>query len=152
MFFEFARDEASLIGQASAVDLDGPWTDIVDAGLQPRLDRWDAWHLSPGSIVDVGTDRPVMFYNGATQDASWRIGWAAFDPTLQEVVDRSDDPLIEPEDDRPNAATDIVFAASAVPNGDEVLLYFSQADQYLRVARLSRVHAPGRTGPVGDEE
>ena len=97
LFFEYARDGASLIGQADCDDLDGPWRDIAEAPIAPRPDAWDRWHLSPGPVVGEGTKAPVMFYNGATQDAAWRIGWAVFDPEFNRVVDRCDEPLISPQ-------------------------------------------------------
>src|SRR3546814_4107233 len=57
---------------------------------------------------------PVMFYNGATRDARWRIGWVAFDRDCRRVIDRGIEPLIipPPVDDR--TATDIAFAASVI--------------------------------------
>jgi len=36
MYFEYARDGASLIGQASADDLDGPWGEIEPSPIAPR--------------------------------------------------------------------------------------------------------------------
>ncbi|MDQ2765422.1 MAG: hypothetical protein M3Y22_18670 [Pseudomonadota bacterium] len=138
MFFEYAHDGASLIGQAETGDLDGPWEKIAQAAIQPRPDAWDCWHLSPGPIVGEGSTSPGMFYNGATQDAKWRIGWASFDAKLAKVTARCDDPLITPNEPIGAGSTDIAFAASAVELDDEVLLYFSQSDQDLRCARLRR--------------
>jgi hypothetical protein len=45
-----------------------------------REDAWDNWHLSTGPIVQEDGRDPVMFYNGATVDARWRIGWVNFAP------------------------------------------------------------------------
>ena len=137
LFFEFARDGASLIGQTDSGDLDGDWEDAADAPLTPRPEMWDAWHMSAGPVVGEGGNRPVMFYNGATQDAQWRIGWAAFDKRYTKVVARSDDPLIVP-DTVGEGATDIAFAASAVETDEGILLYFSQSDQDLRCALIRR--------------
>ena len=133
LFFEYADGGASLIGQARASELDGPWTDVAPAALTPRPDSWDAWHLSPGPILDLGADRFVMFYNGATQNAEWRIGWALFDRTLSRMLKRCEAPLIEPAS-RHGAASDIAFAASAVDVGGETWVYYSQSDQDLRRA------------------
>ena len=36
MYFEYAHEEASLIGQAQADDLDGPWREVAQAPLKPR--------------------------------------------------------------------------------------------------------------------
>ncbi|WP_425230827.1 hypothetical protein [Sphingomonas sp.] len=137
LYFEYARDGASLIGQSDSGDLDGDWEDAADAPLAPRPDRWDCWHLSAGPVVGDGGDRPVMFYNGATQDAQWRVGWAAFDRHYTKVIARSDDPLIVP-DTVGDGATDIAFAASAVETDEGILLYFSQSDQDLRCALIRR--------------
>ena len=135
LYFEYADHDASLIGQADADDLDGPWGDVAQSPLQPRPEAWDAWHLSPGPLVGVGGGSPVMFYNGATQSAEWRIGWVRFDAKLERVVERSADPLIEP-DEHSGAATDIAFAASAVEMRSQTWLYYSQSDQNLRRAVL----------------
>lgn len=138
MFFEYARGDASLIGQADTSDLDGPWSDPIDSPLAPRPDSWDRWHLSTGPIVGEGGAEPTMFYNGATQDAKWRIGWATFDQTLERIVARCDAPLITPEAMREGTGTDIAFAASAVERDGEVRLYYSLADQDLRCAVVRR--------------
>ena len=136
LYFEYARDGASLIGQALTGDLDGPWQDLAEAPLAPRPDAWDCWHLSPGPVIGERGDGPVMFYNGATQDAAWRIGWATFDSGLAKVVDRCDEPLVVPQVEVSEGASDIAFAASAVERDGEVLLYFSQSDQDLRCATV----------------
>lgn len=138
MYFEYADSGASLIGQASTDDLDGPWHDVARSPIEPRPDRWDGWHLSAGPIIGEGTKRPTMFYNGATQDAKWRIGWATFDQGLTKLVDRCDEPLIRPEGALSGGATDIAFAASAVERDGKVLLYYSQSDQDLRCATITR--------------
>ena len=137
LFFEFARDGASLIGQVDGSDLDGGWEHATDAALAPRPGTWDAWHLSAGPVIGDGGNRPVMFYNGATQSAEWRIGWAVFDKRYTTVVARSDDPLIVPDTIREGAA-DIAFAASAVETADGIRLYYSQSDQDLRCALIRR--------------
>ena len=135
LFFEFARDDASRLGVAAA-NLDGPWK-TADSALVRREQAWDNWHLSTGPIIDAGTDRPIMFYNGATKDAHWRIGWAVFDGDGTTVLERCDQPLITPEV-MGDGATDIAFAASAVERGDRVWLYYSISDATLMRATLRR--------------
>lgn len=137
LFFEFSRDGASLIGQVDSEDMDGGWGQAADAPLAPRPDAFDTWHLSPGPVIGEGSDRPVMFYNGATRDAQWRIGTATFDKGFTRVIDRGDEPLIAP-DATEGKATDIAFAASAVETDEGILLYFSESDQDLRCALLRR--------------
>lgn len=137
LYFEFARDGASLIGQADAEYPDGPWTAVADSPLQPRPEAWDAWHLSAGPVIGEASERPVMFYNGATRDAHWRIGWAAFDRDMTKLVGRSAEPLIVPAELN-GIATDIAFAASTLEIDDSIFLYFSQSDQNLKRATIKR--------------
>ena len=136
LFFEYAQDEASVIGLADCASLRGPWTNVRRL-TDPRPGHWDSWHLSTGPIVGIGTDRPVMFYNGASRDAEWRIGWMAFDRTVSRIVERSDDPVVGVPDGLHEGWTDIAFAASAVeePGGD-IWLYYSVADRALKRVRL----------------
>jgi beta-1,2-mannobiose phosphorylase / 1,2-beta-oligomannan phosphorylase len=133
LFFEYAHEDASRIGIAHSKRVDGPW-DVREPPFQRRPSSWDSWHLSTGPAVTIdGT--PVMFYNGATRDAKWRVGWIRFDPDYRAVVARCDDPLIvppAPKDDE----TDIAFAASAVTDDDLIRVYYSVADRYLRRATL----------------
>lgn len=130
MFYEFARNEASLVGLAVSDGIAGPWTDEREP-FAPRTDSWDSWHLSTGPLLTKDKDRPVMFYNGATHDARWRIGWVAFDAEYTKVVGRCIEPLITPPPSLERTATDIAFAASVVIVGDEIWLYYSLADTYL---------------------
>jgi len=105
--------------------------------FEARPDQWDAWHLSTGPIIISDPERPVMFYNGATQDAHWRIGWIAFNAEYTRVVARGGAPVIvppKPEGD----ATDIAFAASAVEVDDTIFLYYSIADKDMVRAVLRR--------------
>ncbi len=139
MMFEYARDGASLIGEVRSDSLDGPWSDRKSGLIEPRPESWDCWHLSPGPIIGEGSDAPVMFYNGATRDAAWRIGWALFDRDFSRVIARSDEPLISPEDGRDEGASDIAFVASAVEHGGEIRIYFSQSDRDIRCAIVRRV-------------
>lgn len=136
LLFEYARDGASVIGVAESTSLDGPWINLRRL-TDPRRDRWDSWHLSTGPVIGAGSDRPVMFYNGANSDAEWRIGWMAFDRTVSQIVDRCDEALVGAPDGLREGWTDIAFAASAVeePSGD-VWLYYSVADRELKRARL----------------
>ena len=139
LLFEYADGGMSRIGVASAPAVDGPWT-VGEPLMAARPDRWDSWHLSTGPVLMADPQRPVMLYNGATPDAHWRIGWVAFDAELTRVVARSDDPLITPPGPV-GTDTDIAFAASAVEQGDEIRLYYSVADQYLRRTTLRRARA-----------
>ncbi len=138
MFYEYARGEASLIGLAVGEDVAGPWRHLPEP-FTPRPDAWDAWHLSPGPLLTTDKACPVMFYNGATHDARWRIGWIAFDAEYTCVVDRCIEPLIVPPPRGQRTDTDIAFAASVVVVGDEIWLYYSIEDKQLCRAVIRQV-------------
>ena len=137
LFYEYAANEASLIGLATSSDVAGPWSHQRQP-FAPRPDSWDTWHLSTGPLLTSDKDRPVMFYNGATHDARWRIGWVAFDAEYTRVVDRCIEPLIAPPPAPDRTATDIVFAASIVLAGGHIWLYYSSADATLFRATVRR--------------
>lgn len=137
LFYEYASDGASRIGLAIGPNVDGPW-DEQPTPFMPRENGWDNWHLSTGPMLLDDPDMPVMFYNGATHDARWRIGWVAFDRTLSRVVDRCIEPLITPPPVPDRTASDIAFAASVTSRDGEVWLYYSLEDRRLSRARLRR--------------
>ena len=137
LFFEYAHDNKSKIGLARSAHVDGPW-DVLPPLFEARPDSWDNWHLSTGPILDSNPEFPVMFYNGATADAHWRIGWVAFDTNYTRVVARSVDPLIVPDIKRNPDDTDIAFAASVVEVDGDAHLYYSVADQYVTRAIVQR--------------
>ena len=134
LFFEYAADGASKIGLASASAVDGPWT-IIPSPVEARPGGWDGWHLSPGPVLSRDPQRPIMFYNGATPDAHWRIGWIVFDADYTRIIARSEEPLIVPPPGQPGD-TDIAFAASCVDDDSAVQLYYSVADKDLFRASL----------------
>ena len=133
LFYEYARDNASRIGMAIGPTVEGPWT-VVEDPFSIREEGWDNWHLSTGPIVQQDGCDPVMFYNGATMDARWRIGWISFSPDFGKVTGRGLEPLIMPPPARSRDATDIAFAASCLVIGDDVWLYYSLEDKILRRA------------------
>lgn len=138
LFFEYAHDNRSKIGIARSANVDGPW-EILTPLFAARADTWDSYHLSTGPVVSCNTDFSVMFYNGATRDARWRVGWVVFDATYSRVVARSNDPIVLPHIKRNHDDTDIAFAASAIEIDDEIHLYYSVADQYVVRAQIHRV-------------
>lgn len=138
LFYEYACNNASRIGVASGPSPDGPWT-VLDDPFTIRDDSWDDWHLSTGPIIiPPGGGDPVMFYNGATADARWRIGWITFDPTFKRVTGRGLEPILLPPPAKDRTATDIAFAASTVIEGDTIGLYYSLEDRILYRARVRR--------------
>ncbi|MEO6152200.1 MAG: glycosidase [Croceibacterium sp.] len=140
MFYEYAKDNASRIGLAVADKLMGPWQ-VVDDPFGVRESAWDNWHLSTGPILQRAGEPPVMFYNGATADARWRIGWIAFDADFTCVVDRCLEPLLVPPPPKERAGTDIAFAASCIDQAPDIFLYYSLEDRLLRRARVRRLRA-----------
>lgn len=137
LFYEYAAGGASLVGLALGEQVDGPWQHEREP-FKPRPGGWDNWHLSTGPLLTSDKDYPVMFYNGATQDARWRIGWIAFDAEYTKVVDRCVEPLIAPPPSPDRQATDIAFAASVVFAGGHIWLYYSRADRALYRATIRR--------------
>ena len=137
LFYEYAADDASRIGLAIGADVAGPW-DEQPTPFMPREDSWDDWHLSTGPLLTDDPARPVMFYNGATRDARWRIGWVAFDEHYGRVVARGIQPLVTPPPADDRGATDIAFAASVVVEGKLIWLYYSLEDRRLARALIRR--------------
>lgn len=138
LFYEYALHNASRIGMAIGDTLEGPWK-VVDDPFTVRGRSWDNWHLSTGPIVQRENEDPVMFYNGATVDARWRIGWISFSPDFSRVTDRGIEPLLMPPPPEQRSATDIAFAASCIDRGDEgIWLYYSLEDAILRRALVRR--------------
>lgn len=135
LFYEYAKDGASRIGMAVGQSPEGPWT-VVDDPFPIREDAWDNWHLSTGPIVQEDGRDPVMFYNGATVDARWRIGWVSFAPDFSHVTGRGVEPVLMPPPAKVRDATDIAFAASCVVMGENIWLYYSLEDKILRRARV----------------
>lgn len=137
LFYEYAANGASLIGLATGPDVDGPWQHERQP-FAPRDGMWDNFHLSTGPLLTTDKNQPVMFYNGATEDARWRIGWIAFDAEYRKVMDRCIEPLIAPPPSPNRMATDIAFAASVVVSGGHTWLYYSRADRALFRAAIRR--------------
>src|SRR3546814_12770815 len=52
--------------------------------------------ISDWSSDVCSSDLPVMFYNGATADARWRIGWISFSPDFSYVTGGGLEPLLMP--------------------------------------------------------
>lgn len=135
LFYEYAKDRASRIGLALGDGPEGPWEVAADP-FTIREEAWDCWHLSTGPIVARPGRLPVMFYNGATIDAHWRIGWIAFDPDYSRVIARCEAPLVIPKPPEHPGDADIAFAASCLDDGDTIHLYYSVEDRWLRRASI----------------
>jgi beta-1,2-mannobiose phosphorylase / 1,2-beta-oligomannan phosphorylase len=141
LFFEYANDNKSKIGLARSVSVGGPW-EVLEPPFDARAQSWDSWHLSTGPIFASDPRYPVMFYNGATKDAHWRIGWVAFNSDYTKVLDRSEKALLTPTIHRKKDDTDIAFAASALQINGDIHLYYSIADQYVARAVIEVLGVP----------
>jgi predicted GH43/DUF377 family glycosyl hydrolase len=135
LFHEYAKDRASRVGIAKGPNPDGPWEALPDP-FAIRDDKRDPWNLSTGPVVQLPGFDPVMFYNGATIDARWRIGWITFDENFTRVTDRCLEPMLVPPPAERRTADDIAFAASTVMEDDLIALYFSIEDRELRRALI----------------
>lgn len=136
LFFEYANEGKSKIGLAQSANVAGPWN-VLPPLFERRPTSWDSWHLSTGPILKSKAGNPIMFYNGSTPSAQWRIGWIVFDADYTHVLGRSDRPFILPNARRSADDSDIAFAASAVRVADVVYLYYSVADRYVIRAIIS---------------
>lgn len=136
LFYEYAKDRASRIGMAIGPTSDGPW-EVVEDPFTIRENSWDNWHLSTGPVVAIKGRDPVMFYNGATADARWRIGWITFDANYEKITDRGIEPLIVPPPPEHRSGTDIAFAASCLERKGTIYLYMSIEDRILRRATIA---------------
>lgn len=139
LFFEYAAGGASKSGLAAAPRVGGPWS-VCDPPFDARADHWDSWHLSTGPVLVLASDpgRRIMFYNGATRNVQWRIGWIVFDPYFTSAVARCEEPLIAPPHSAPAGDTDIAFAASAMEANGAISLYYSIADKDMLRAIVRR--------------
>ncbi len=137
MFYEYAAEDASRVGLAVGDGVGGPWHE-QPTPFMPREDGWDNWHLSTGPMLMDDPDQPVMFYNGATRDARWRIGWIAFSRDCLAVTDRCLQPLLTPPPVADRTDTDIAFAASVIAQDGVIWLYYSLEDRRLARARIRR--------------
>jgi predicted GH43/DUF377 family glycosyl hydrolase len=137
LWYEYAVENASRVGHAIGSGVAGTW-DEQPTPFLPRPNSWDNWHLSTGPMLLNDPDAPVMFYNGATRDARWRIGWVAFDRDCRRVIDRGIEPLITPPPVDDRTATDIAFAASVIVRDGVIWLYYSLEDRRLARAAIMR--------------
>lgn len=133
LFFEYSRHDRSWIGLAQSNGAGGPWNVLADP-ITTKAGAWDSGMLSPGPLVRIG-QRSVMFYNGATDDDHWEIGWILFDEQGR-VLDRCEKAIIHGSRPEPGTRS-MAFASSAiVQDPSTVWLYYSVADMQMRRATV----------------
>ena len=137
LLYEFSANGKSQIGLAVGEGPAMPWTEQPEPFIA-RPDNWDSWHLSTGPLLMTDPDAPVMFYNGATENAHWGIGWVILSRDCMTVVERCADPVIAPPTQSPHDK-DVSFAASAIESEGTIWLYFTRNDRELRRATIERV-------------
>ncbi|RWY51213.1 glycoside hydrolase family 130 protein [Mucilaginibacter gilvus] len=126
LLFEYADEKRSKLGLALSAKPEGPWK-IKGEFMATVKDNWDSYHLSPGPVLTDANGQSVLFYNGADDQAHWRIGWVKLDEKGA-ITGRSKQPLITPPKGKAGE-TDIAFAASAVLVGKHIWLYYTTADK-----------------------
>lgn len=139
LLFEYSRDGRSRIGRAKAERPNGPW-DEQDDPMRARSGRWDCWHLSTGPLMMDEAEGPVMFYNGADDDAAWAIGWVQFDAACGRETERCEEPLIAAPAQGGPAGRRMAFAASAISiNEENIWLFYTHDDRSLMRATIRRI-------------
>lgn len=136
LFFEYSRGGRSRVGIATSCHPQGPWQDSHDP-FEARPGRWDSWHLSPGPIVRHYGEpgRRLMFYNGATRQPRWAIGWVVIDDVTMRETLRCETPLIA-FDNPGQGKRNFAFASSLVVAGARIWLYLTRDDRVMLRATL----------------
>jgi len=106
-------------------------------GFGPRTDRFDNWHLSTGPMILTDPNHPVMFYNGATKEAVWSVGWIVFDIAHDRVLDRCEEPLIVSPTTYKGRR--MAFAASLIERRATIDLYVSFNDHSCHRVAVDRL-------------
>jgi len=122
---------------ASSEDLNR-WYDMKGV-IEPRPDHWDCLKIGiAGPPMEV-SDGWLLVYHGVDHERVYRLGTVLLDKNDPEhVVWRSDEPILEPEEDyeRMGRVPNVVFSCGSVLIDDEVLIYYGGADAVLCVARF----------------
>lgn len=135
LFYEFCDGSTSRI---AAADIKGPGElSNHKLFLDVRPGYWDSEHVSAGPILPVvGSRRALMLYNGRSQN-TWSIGIVVFNTRTLEILERSIKPLLRPGRRVGPGGQRIAFSSAARPTQNGWDLYYHEADQEIKVARLS---------------
>ena len=129
---------SSDIGLAEGAGPSGLWSKTPHE-FAAREDRFDSGQLSPGPLWHADVQRPVMFYNGATHDAQWAIGWVRFDHANNAAAGRCEAPLIAPPGGE--RGRNMAFAAFLLPIDEELHPYFTVNDRAPKRATIRPIGA-----------
>lgn len=137
MIYEFASDGVSRIGMAESKTLTGNYENHRLL-INPRENKWDSQHVSPGPIIRTSRGDLLMFYNGRgpknelNQTPAWGIVSVIIDISSGGLLERSEQPIIRPPEEIGPDGQLIAFANSVVEQ--KQMLYYTAADKRMIVA------------------
>jgi predicted GH43/DUF377 family glycosyl hydrolase len=102
--------------------------------LEARMGMFDERLVEPGP-PPILTDKGILlFYNGASWEKGYSIGWALLDPSNPyKVIARSDEPIFEPQLlwEKIGNVPNVVFAEALVRYKGKWIMYYGAADKYV---------------------
>ncbi|WP_082391424.1 glycoside hydrolase family 130 protein [Thermococcus sp. EP1] len=101
--------------------------------LEARLKMFDERLVEPGP-PPILTDRGILlFYNGASWEKGYSVGWVLLDPSNPyRVIARSDEPIFEPQLlwEKVGNVPNVVFAEGLVRYKGKWIMYYGATDKY----------------------
>lgn len=143
-FLGTSNDGKDQTGLASSTDL-LHWTEETKTPVLPvRPGKFDSRVAEPGPPpllgITMGSGGIYVFYNGADDKLTYRVGLAVFDvKDPRKLLWRSDRPLFAPERDweKVGQVPNVVFVEGTVRRADRYLFYYGGADKYVGVAEAA---------------
>lgn len=105
--------------------------------MSPRRDSWDCLKIGaagPPIAIDEGW---LLVYHGVDLQKNYRLGVAILDKeNPEEVVFRSEEPILEPEEpyERQGFVPNVVFSCGSVLMDGQLLIYYGGADTVIAVS------------------
>lgn len=139
-----ADKKTDQMGIACSMSLLSGWYDVLQKPLlRRRKGFFDSRVVEPGPPPILTEHGILLFYNGADDSLTYRVGWVLFDssnPT--KVLARSDEPIFEPKLtwERSGQTPNVVFVEGCVEVEEEkrALFYYGAADTYVGVAEARK--------------
>jgi predicted GH43/DUF377 family glycosyl hydrolase len=106
--------------------------------INPREEKWDSQHVSPGPIIKTSGGDLLMFYNSRgpknkdDNTPTWAIGSVIIDVSSGRLLERSEQPIIRPPEEIGPDGQLIAFANSVLEK--KQWLYYTAADKRMIVA------------------